>query len=644
MLLVVTIAALLVVAKVATPSRRGPRSAPGTTTTTTTRHAPPPTVVHLQAADAGWHLSAPLSRSVAFTGANTVVMAGGLQANSSSTSAVVRIDPATGATSSAGTLAEATHDAAGGVINGQQLVFGGGNQHVIDLVQAVHQDGSGTIVGHLPQPRADLAAVTIGPTVYLVGGYDGTNAARDVLATTDGVTFRTVAQLPTGVRYPAVTAVGSTIYAFGGRAGTTESDAVQAIDVVSGSATIVGRLPSSRTEAAALTLGGKVYVVGGLSGGTASSDILQFDPKQARVTVEGQLPTPLADSTVVTVGQAVYLLGGEAAARSANVVVLRQVEAAVGAAVSPALVRPFSGQLLIADRGNDRLIVVDVDKHVSWAYPSATMPPPPGGFYFPDDGFFAEHGTSIVTNQEENHTIVKIAYPSGRLLWSYGTPKVAGSRAGLLNQPDDAYLLKDGTYSVADAKNCRVLHISAQGQPISQIGTTGSCVHDPPRGIGYPNGDTPLADGNVLISEINGSWVSEYTPAGALVWTRHLPISYPSDPQQIGPDLYLVADYAKPGGIYEFTREGQIVWSYKPASGEGMLDHPSLAELLPNGLVGVNDDYRHRVLLIDPATQAIVWQYGQTDQPGSGPGQLKIPDGFDLLLPDNTTPTHTATG
>lgn len=75
-----------------------------------------------------------------------------------------------------------------------------------------------------------------------------------------------------------------------------------------------------------------------------------------------------------------------------------------------------------------------------------------------------------------------------------------------------------------------------------------------------------------------------------------------------------------------------------------MLDHPSLAERLPNGLIGVNDDYRDRVLLIDPATDAIVWQYGQTDQPGTGFDQLNIPDGFDLLLPDNTTPTHPNTG
>ena len=71
-----------------------------------------------------------------------------------------------------------------------------------------------------------------------------------------------------------------------------------------------------------------------------------------------------------------------------------------------------------------------------------------------------------------------------------------------------------------------------------------------------------------------------------------------------------------------------------------MLDHPSLAERLPNGLICVNDDYRHRVVIIDPVSKAIVWQYGENDVAGTGPSQLNIPDGFDLLAPDGSTPTH----
>ncbi len=75
-----------------------------------------------------------------------------------------------------------------------------------------------------------------------------------------------------------------------------------------------------------------------------------------------------------------------------------------------------------------------------------------------------------------------------------------------------------------------------------------------------------------------------------------------------------------------------------------MLNHPSLAEKLPSGVYLINDDYRHRMVAIDPTTGALVWQYGITDHAGTAPGMLNTPDGFDLLNPDGTTPTHPQTG
>jgi outer membrane protein assembly factor BamB len=317
-----------------------------------------------------------------------------------------------------------------------------------------------------------------------------------------------------------------------------------------------------------------------------------------------------------------------------------------GSAGGPDAGAPFAGTLLIADRGNDRLIAIDPARQITWRYPSATRPAPPGGFYFPDDAFFIRGGTGIISNQEDNHTIVQIAYPSGRLLWQYGHPKVSGSSPGYLNQPDDAYLLKSGSVTVADASNNRILFISRRATPISQIGN-GVDAHKPPTSIAYPNGDTPLANGDLLVSEINGSWIDEYTPSGKLVWSTHMAsVDYPSDPQQLASDLYLMTDYnpSGEGRVLEFTREGTTTWRYDATAGDAALKKPSLAERLPNGLIMVNDDYRNRVVVIDPATQSIVWQYGVTDVPGTTPGMLSIPDGFDLLLANHQTPTHPQTG
>ena len=344
-------------------------------------------------------------------------------------------------------------------------------------------------------------------------------------------------------------------------------------------------------------------------------------------------------------GSTAWIVGGESGGTPVSAVQMLRPDRAFGTVGAPGAGSPYFGaRLLIADRGNNRLLLMDAAMHVVWRYPSPGLPRDPLRFYFPDDAFFTGHGTAIISNQEQNETIIKLAYPSGKIIWSFGHPGHSGTAPGYLNEPDDAYLLKDGQVTVADAQNCRVLVINANRTVAHQIGTDGVCAHHPPALMGSPNGDTPLADGNLLVSEINGSWVSEYTPAGKLAWTVRLPISYPSDPQQLGPDRYLIADYASPGQILEFNREGAILYRYRAASGPGMLNHPSLTELLPSGVFMANDDYNDRMVAIDPATGALVWQYGITGKPGTAPGQLNTPDGFDLLLPDGSTPTHPVTG
>jgi hypothetical protein len=54
---------------------------------------------------------------------------------------------------------------------------------------------------------------------------------------------------------------------------------------------------------------------------------------------------------------------------------------------------------------------------------------------------------------------------------------------------------------------------------------------------------------------------------------------------------------------------------------------------LPNGDVLLNDDYDDRVIVVDPRTDQIVWQYGHDGVAGSAPGYLDNPDGVDLLPP-----------
>ena len=53
--------------------------------------------------------------------------------------------------------------------------------------------------------------------------------------------------------------------------------------------------------------------------------------------------------------------------------------------------------------------------------------------------------------------------------------------------------------------------------------------------------------------------------------------------------------------------------------------------MLPNGMIAVNDDYNHRVVIINPRTNRIVWHYGHLGVPGTARGYLNTPDGFDFV-------------
>ena len=290
---------------------------------------------------------------------------------------------------------------------------------------------------------------------------------------------------------------------------------------------------------------------------------------------------------------------------------------------------PIPGYLLIADRGNDRMLLVDSARHIYWRYPGSRPIAMP--FRFGDDTFFGPRHDRIISNQEDQHTIQIISFPGRKILWRYGHVNVHGGRPGYLNTPDDAYLLAHNVVSVADAYNCRVLFISAAHRIVRQYGTTGVCRHDPPRYLGAVNGATPLTGGGTLVSEIAGSWVDNIGPTGRLRWAVQAPVSYPSDPQLIGQNRILLADYTSPGAAIIMNRSGRVLWRYRPASGPNALNHPSLATLIAPGLVAINDDYRDRVVVVSIRTHRIVWQYGHTDVAGTAPGYLNTPDGLDLL-------------
>ena len=286
---------------------------------------------------------------------------------------------------------------------------------------------------------------------------------------------------------------------------------------------------------------------------------------------------------------------------------------------------PVPGYILIADRNNNRVLLVSPGKQVVWSYT---------GLRGPDDAFFTPGYHSVITNEEFNETLTEVGLRSSKVIWAYGHAQVPGSSPGYLNAPDDAYRLRDGTTTVADIRNCRIVLLSHRGTVNRVLG--GSCAHNPPYGFASPNGDTPLPDGGLLVTEIGG-WIDRLDANGRLVWSVRSPVYYPSDAQLLPNGRILVCSFTVPGRIIEMTKTGTVTWSFGDSSGPNFLNKPSLAVRWPNGMIASNDDYGHRVIVIDPRTKQIVWQYGHTGVASSAPGYLSKPDGLDLLPAAVTT-------
>jgi hypothetical protein len=506
---------------------------------------------------------------------------------------------------------------------GQIWVFGGqSTAGITSLIQRVDPaTGKARVAGHLPRPVTGAAAITLGGTIYVAGGQvpasqgGGTVSASAALATTGAVlgyspgsgTMAIAGQLPVPVANAGAAVLGGTGYLIGGNNGQRQVPAVTTLRLVTPAAALPPAGDSGSTTPlqanAATVISGSGHAAGGHAAGGApagvtgaGSSILASAPWLGPARGRGHL-APHSDPSVLP------------------------------------------GDILIADNWNNRLLIIDPHGRIRWRFPRAGDLRPGQTFLLPDDAFFSPNGKYIVATEEEDSVISVIDIATHRIVYRYGTPGVAGSANNQVANPDDAMMMPGGRIISADIENCRLLVLKPPAhRPHRVIGQTGTCWHNPPAAFGSPNGAFPATNGRYLVTEINGDWANEMSLNGHVYWSAHPPgVSYPSDTNEIYPGRYLTADYSPAGQVVEFSSRGRLLWRF------GGLNHPSLALPLPNGDILVNDDYNNRVVVIDPVSNRIVWQYGHTGVPGTRPGYLNDPDGVDLTPPNSMLIEHAAT-
>ena len=518
-------------------------------------------------------------------------------------------------------------------------------------------------VARLPVPVRDPAVAALGQQIWVFGGQAATGPTSDI----QRITVPGAAQpsrTPPGTAQASRTQASRTQPSRTQPSRTQPSPGQRRTGPLNGQASVAGHLPRPLTGAAAFTLGGTVFIAGGQVGqpgqtaATAiSGQVLSYQPGQAAVRVAGQLPVPVANAGVAVTRGTAFLVGGDDGVRPVPTVTRIQLAPDPPATQTPStpwLGRPLSGShlapgsnpaalpgdVLIADHKNNRLLIVDPQGRVRWQFPQPGDLANGQTFPVPDDAFFTPDGKQIVATEEDASVISVIDIATRRIVYRYGVPWHPGSSANHVSNPDDAMMLPSGSLITADIKNCRVLLIRPPAShPQRVIGQAGyGCWHSPPVTWGSPNGAFPMTNGKYLVTEINGDWVNALSLSGHVSWSANPPgVAYPSDSNEIYPGRYLTVDYSTAGQVVEFNTAGRLLWRF------GGLNHPSLGLPLPNGDILVNDDFNDRVIVIDPVTNRIVWQYGHKGVRGTAPGYLNDPDGVDLTPPNSLDITHAPT-
>jgi len=170
-----------------------------------------------------------------------------------------------------------------------------------------------------------------------------------------------------------------------------------------------------------------------------------------------------------------------------------------------------SGDILITDQGNMRVIEVNLFKHIVWQYGQTGV----GGDGFnqlnsPNSAELLANGHILIAD-EGNNRVIEVTRKK-KIVWSYGC-----STCSELSEAAFASRLPDGTTLITDGGNNRILDVDPAGNVVWSYYTNArdGSVSNP-----APSRAVMLKNGNVLISDQNNMQVIEIDSNQNIVWTQ----------------------------------------------------------------------------------------------------------------------------
>jgi hypothetical protein len=218
--------------------------------------------------------------------------------------------------------------------------------------------------------------------------------------------------------------------------------------------------------------------------------------------------TGCADNRVFFVDEFGHILWqyGQAGVTGAGA---NQLNTPVQALFASSFMGHFGFYVLIADQGNQRIIVVNAKRNIVWQYGTTGVAGiGPNQLNSPNSGEILENGNILIAD-EGNNRVIEIK-PNGTLVMTFTASNSLGAAAF-------ASRLPNGDTLISDAGNNRIVEVDKNDnvvwQYVTNTGANSNPNPQPTRGI-------RLRNGNTIISDQYNNRVIEVTPAGKIVFQQ----------------------------------------------------------------------------------------------------------------------------
>ncbi len=296
-----------------------------------------------------------------------------------------------------------------------------------------------------------------------------------------------------------------------------------------------------------------------------------------------------------------------------------------------------SGNILITDQFNNRVIEIDPAGNIVWQFGNGPGDTSANAIVGTNDAervgdLTLMSGTGIppggTTNCKKSGCVdnrVLLVDPNGNIVWQYGQFGVTGFGPNQLNTPVQNTYLPSGNVLITDQGNERIIEVRrADNAIVWQYGENG-VVGIGPNQLNNPNAAELLANGHILISDENNNRaieVTHTTPSEIVkTFTARGTVSGVAFASRLPNGNTLLTD-SNNSRIVEVDPKDRPVWEYftNTRTGSNPSPLPTRAVRLANGNTLISDQFNDQVIEVAHATPSqIVASYGTINDPGYSP-------------------------